>query len=699
MCPWHDADQVFDFDVVVALLNKRNIDLTASLHLMMKVSTTCNRTVNEYMPDKRRLKSKKMSAKFIAALSAVSNLDRRAKKMIAFGVDSIICVFAIWLAFSLRLGDWQLWNAPIRSVLIVSFVIWPPIFLALGVYRSIFRFAGSGTIAELARAMAIYLFFMTVVFTFIGLPGVPRTIGILVPILFLLALVMSRIVVRYIISDLLGQRAFGGETKRVLIYGAGSAGQQLAMSTRHYPGMYLLGFVDDDRRLRGQRLDGNPVYHSSDLVMQVERLGVTDILLAVPSMSRSKRKDIVDDLKRFGVHVQTLPQIQDIVAGKVSIADLREVEVDDLLGRDAVAPNDLLMGRTILGKTVMVTGAGGSIGSELCRQIMAIGPQKLILVEMTEFALYKIEQELRENAAAGIFRSDIEIYPELINTAATRPVSSVIGAYHPDTIFHAAAYKHVPLVEHNPISGMGNNILSTRNLVQAAEQHEVAHFILISTDKAVRPTNVMGASKRVCEQILQAKAKFGSKTRFSMVRFGNVLGSSGSVVPRFKEQIANGGPVTLTHKDIIRYFMTIPEAAQLVIQAGSMAKGGEVFVLDMGNPVKIFDLACTLISLSGLTIRDDDNPDGDIAIEEIGLRPGEKLFEELLIGENPMPTKHPRIMQAMEGHMSWQDLSAALDQLESHVHTGNRDAAVSLLRDLVPEYQPNADGNVGAAAA
>ena len=666
---------------------------------MMKASTSCNRTVNEYMPDKRRLKSKKMSAKFIAALSAVSNLDRRAKKMIAFGVDSIICVFAIWLAFSLRLGDWQLWNAPIRSVLIVSFVIWPPIFLTLGVYRSIFRFAGSGTIAELTRAMAIYLFFMTVVFTFIGLPGVPRTIGILVPILFLLALVMSRIVVRYIISDLLGQRAFGGETKRVLIYGAGSAGQQLAMSTRHYPGMYLLGFVDDDRRLRGQRLDGNPVYHSSDLVMQVERLGVTDILLAVPSMSRSKRKDIVDDLKRFGVHVQTLPQIQDIVAGKVSIADLREVEVDDLLGRDAVAPNDLLMGRTILGKTVMVTGAGGSIGSELCRQIMAIGPQKLILVEMTEFALYKIEQELRENAAAGIFRSDIEIYPELINTAAARPVSSVIGAYHPDTIFHAAAYKHVPLVEHNPISGMGNNILSTRNLVQAAEQHEVAHFILISTDKAVRPTNVMGASKRVCEQILQAKAKFGSKTRFSMVRFGNVLGSSGSVVPRFKEQIANGGPVTLTHKDIIRYFMTIPEAAQLVIQAGSMAKGGEVFVLDMGNPVKIFDLACTLISLSGLTIRDDDNPDGDIAIEEIGLRPGEKLFEELLIGENPMPTKHPRIMQAMEGHMSWQDLSAALDQLESHVHTGNRDAAVSLLRDLVPEYQPNADGNVGAAAA
>jgi FlaA1/EpsC-like NDP-sugar epimerase len=463
--------------------------------------------------------------------------------------------------------------------------------------------------------------------------------------------------------------------------------------------MYLLGFVDDDRRLRGQRLDGSPVYHSGDLAAQVERLGVTDILLAVPSMSRSKRKGIVDELKRFSVHVQTLPQIQDIVAGKVSIADLREVEVDDLLGRDAVAPNDLLMGRTILGKTVVVTGAGGSIGSELCRQIMAIGPQRLILVEMTEFALYKIEQELRENAAVGIFRSDIEIYPELINTTAARPVSSVIKVYRPDTIFHAAAYKHVPLVEHNPISGMGNNILSTRNLVQAAELHNVEHFILISTDKAVRPTNVMGASKRVCEQILQAKAKAGSKTRFSMVRFGNVLGSSGSVVPRFKEQIASGGPITLTHKEIIRYFMTIPEAAQLVIQAGSMAKGGEVFVLDMGKPVKIYDLACTLINLSGLTVRDDENPDGDIAIEEIGLRPGEKLFEELLIGENPMPTKHLRIMQAMEGHIPWQELSVALDRLEALVHSGDRDAAVTLLRDLVPEYQPNTNNAEGAAAA
>lgn len=635
----------------------------------------------------------------ISFFAWLANMDRRGKKAVAFLADASICVFAILLAFSLRLGDWQLWNEPIRNVMLASFLFWPPLFLMFGVYRSIFRFAGSGTIIELARAILIFMLAMTVTFTVMAIPGVPRTIGILVPILFFLGLVMSRIMVRYIISDLLGQRAFGGETKRVLIYGAGNAGQQLALSTRHDPAMFLRGFVDDDSRLRGQRLDGSPVFHSSDLKAQVERLGVTDILLAVPSMSRSKRKRIVDELQQLSVHVQTLPQVKDIVAGKVTIADLREVEIDDLLGRDAVAPNELLMGRTIVGKTVMVTGAGGSIGSELCRQIMAIGPRQLILVEMTEYALYKIEQELREHQAAGLFKGDIEIFPELVNTTAARPVKSLLSAYRPDTVFHAAAYKHVPLLEHNPISGMGNNIISTKNLVLAADEAGVSHFILISTDKAVRPTNVMGASKRVCEQILQAKAKAGSKTKFTMVRFGNVLGSSGSVVPRFKEQIANGGPVTLTHKEIIRYFMTIPEAAQLVIQAGSMANGGEVFVLDMGKPVKIYDLASTLINLSGLTVRDENNPDGDIAIEEVGLRPGEKLFEELLIGENPMPTKHKRIMQAMEGHMEWQDLSVALAKMEAYILAGDREGALQLLQQMVPEYQPEAGGGAGAAAA
>ena len=330
---------------------------------------------------------------------------------------------------------------------------------------------------------------------------------------------------------------------------------------------------------------------------------------------------------------------------------------------------------------------------------MSIGPRRLILVEMTEFALYKIEQELVGHLVSGRYRAGIKVISELVNTTSKRPVFSLLASYRPETVFHAAAYKHVPLLEHNPISAMGNNIISTKNLVLAAEESGVSHFILISTDKAVRPTNVMGASKRVCEQILQAKAKLGPRTKFSMVRFGNVLGSSGSVVPRFKEQIAKGGPVTLTHKDVIRYFMTIPEAAQLVIQAASMAEGGEVFVLDMGKPVKIYDLACTLINLSGLTVCDDENPDGDIAIEEIGLRPDEKLFEELLIGENPMATKHKRVMRAMEGFIEWDELSQALDILEKHIYAGDRDAAVGLLRKLVPEYQPMASGIMDTAAA
>ena len=649
------------------------------------------------MPNRKTNSTYVITTTIVAALTWLAGLDRRAKKGVAFTTDAMICVFAIWLAFSLRLGDWQIWTSAVQKVMLASFLLWPPVFLVFGVYRSIFRFAGSGTITELARATAIFAAAMTLIFTVIGIAGTPRTIGILVPILFFLGLVFSRITVRYVISDLLGQRSFGGETKRVLIYGAGSAGQELALSTRHYPGIYLLGFIDDDKRLRGQRLNGIPVYHSSDLVVQVGRLEITDILLAVPSMKRSMRKKIVDDLQKFSVHVQTLPQVQDIVAGKVTIDDLREVEVDDLLGRDPVVPNELLLGRTIVGKTVMVTGAGGSIGSELCRQIMAIGPSRLILVEMTEYALYKIEQELMGHLASGHSRASIEVIAELVNTTNTRPVFSLLATYRPDTVFHAAAYKHVPLLEHNPISGMGNNIISTKNLVLAAEESGVSHFILISTDKAVRPTSIMGASKRVCEQILQAKAKFGSRTKFSMVRFGNVLGSSGSVVPRFKEQIKKGGPVTLTHKDIVRYFMTIPEAAQLVIQAGSMAEGGEVFVLDMGKPVKIYDLACTLIKLSGLTVRDDSNPEGDIAIEEIGLRPGEKLFEELLIGENPMPTKHKRVMRAMEGHVEWNGLSEALETLEGYIHLGDRKRAIALLLQLVPEYLPETVDSSGKA--
>lgn len=636
------------------------------------------------------------SAGILSVLERLARLDRDKKKLIAFLADSFLCVLAVAIAFSLRLGADDLWNRSMSIVTVVAFLVWVPLFLASGIYRSIFRFAGSGTMIELVRVGMIFTAIMAAIFTIISVPGIPRAIGFLVPLVFFLGLAMSRITVRYVINDLLGQHLFGGELKRILIFGAGEAGQQLALSMRHYPGMQLLGFVDDDKRLSGQKLDGIPIFDAHETAAHIKKLKATDLLLAVPEMSRNRRQRIVQELEQLNVHVQTLPPVQDIVDGKVTIEDLREIEIDELLGREPVAPNALLMSRPVVGKTVMVTGAGGSIGSELCRQILAIGPARLVLVEMTEHALYQIEQELRETVMSGSTAS-FELVAELVNTTNNRSVDTLFDNYRPDTVFHAAAYKHVPLIEHNPIAGMANNILSTLNLVTAAEQQGVARFILISTDKAVRPTNIMGATKRVCEQILQARAAEGSKTRFSMVRFGNVLGSSGSVVPRFKEQIAKGGPITLTHRDIIRYFMTIPEAAQLVVQAGGMAKGGEVFVLDMGKPVKIYDLACAMISLSGLTLRSEANPEGDIAIEEIGLRPGEKLFEELLIGDNPMPTKHKLIMQAREGFIAWGELSVALSDLERKLIKGDRKGALAILRKLVPEYAPEQNDDQSAS--
>jgi FlaA1/EpsC-like NDP-sugar epimerase len=639
-----------------------------------------------------------MTTALLEQLAKLLLAPRIVKRLVVFLIDSILCIASIWLAFSLRLGEWQLWGNAVIAVAAIAYLVWPPVFIILGIYRSIFRFAGSGTMVELLRAVGLVAVFTIGIFTIFGVTGVPRTIGVLFPILFFMVLVLSRVTGRYVLFDVLGQSDYGGATKRVLIYGAGSAGQQLALSMRHYPGMRLCGFVDDDKRLNGQKLDGISVFFSGDMGRVVEKLMITDILLALPTVNRARRKRIIGDLQEFKAHVQTLPQIQDIVDGKITIGDLQEVEIDDLLGRDPVTPNELLMARTIAGKTVLVTGAGGSIGSELCRQIMAIGPKKLILAEMTEHALYVIEQELIDRMKTGLAKSGIEVIPELANTASRRPVRTLFAKYQPDTVFHAAAYKHVPLVEHNPVAGIGNNVFSTLNTALEARATGVAHYILISTDKAVRPTNVMGASKRVCELVLQALAKdsgkSGSHTRFSMVRFGNVLGSSGSVVPRFKEQIAKGGPVTLTHRKITRYFMTIPEAAQLVIQAGAMAKGGEVFVLDMGKSVKIYDLACTMIRLSGLTVRDENNQDGDIAIEEVGLRPGEKLYEELLIGENPTETVHKRIMQAREKFIGWDELEPMLDVLRGFVDAGDTADALSLLRKLVPEYQPASSNDV-----
>lgn len=619
-------------------------------------------------------------------LEKIAHLSRRKKQAIVLALDIILCIQSIWIAYSLRIGVWIYWDLAIQKIVLAALLAMIPVFYFLGVYNAIFRYAGSGMMKTLVKAFIFYAIPMILLFAIIGIAGVPRTIGVIQPIIFFIMVGFSRVTARYLMVDVLARSRFGGPVKTVLIYGAGNAGQQLAASMRSEPAMAMRGYIDDDQRLDGQKLDGDKVFWSGNLQGVINKHEVTDILLALPNISRKKRRAIVDQIQRFKVHVQTLPNVKDIIDGQVSFNDIRELDIEDLLGREPVAPNELLLGRTIVGKAVMVTGAGGSIGSELCRQIVKSGARQLVLFERSEFSLYAIEKELRKYLADHDLEN-IEIVPVLGSVIDAKRLAEVFSFWRPDTVFHAAAYKHVPLVEANPVEGIRNNILGTFEIARAAHVAKVSDFILISTDKAVRPTNVMGATKRGAEQIVQALAE-ESKTRFSMVRFGNVLGSSGSVVPLFRQQIQIGGPITLTHRDVTRYFMTIPEAAQLVIQAGGMAKGGEVFVLDMGKSVRIMDLAKTMIHLSGLTVRDKAAPDGDIEIVEVGLRPGEKLYEELIIGNDPQSTVHNRIMMAREGHLGQAELAELLDQFQK---CRASDDAIMLLKKLVPEFEHERD--------
>jgi FlaA1/EpsC-like NDP-sugar epimerase len=629
---------------------------------------------------------KQIERRSVKVLQWLVGLDRRSKFALVLILDGLLCVAATIVAFSLRLGQWDLWSSAIATVASAALILWLPIFTLRGIYRSVVRFIGARTMIGIATSSLIMMAGLAAAFTFNSVPDIPRTVPFIQPLVFGSLLVVSRLVARYVLFDVLNRRNAVGRRSTILIYGAGSTGRQLAMSIHHQPNMELIGYVDDDDRLAGQSLDGVRVYRSDNVDRLIERYDVDTVLLAIPSLSRQQRGNIVRKFEHASVKVQTLPAMSDLLDGSISVNDLREIEITDLLGRDPVPPNHLLLHRTVDNRTVMVTGAGGSIGSELCRQIGLLDPAAIVLVEMTEHALYAIDSELREAQEAGRIGAGVAIHAELGNVVDRDTVRRLFERWRPDTVFHAAAYKHVPLVEENVIAGMRNNIFGTLNCALEADRTGVRHFILVSTDKAVRPTNVMGASKRVCELILQALADRGSKTRFAIVRFGNVLGSSGSVVPRFQRQIREGGPVTLTHRDVTRYFMTIPEASQLVIQAGAMAEGGEVYVLDMGEPIRIYDLARTMINLSGLTVRNDGNPDGDIEICEVGLRKGEKLYEELLIGNSPKSTKHPRIMQAREGFASWDELSAEMASLDAALASGDRAGSLTILSRLVPEY-------------
>ena len=629
-------------------------------------------------------------------------LPRAAKRFVALSVDLGLCVLTVWLAFYLRLGEFVALSGTALWAVAASVGIALPIFVVSGLYRAIFRYSGWPALLAVARAVGIYGLLYASVFTAIGVAGVPRTVGIIQPILLLLFVGASRALARVWLGDQYLSILKRASRPKVLIYGAGTTGRQLAAAMANSHEMQVAGFLDDDDRLHGHVLNGQPIYNPADLDNLATTLNISDVLLAMPSLSRKRRNEILSQIRSAHVAVRTLPSVTDLAQGKVSISDLRELDIDDLLGREPVTPNHILLVKNIEGKVVLVTGAGGSIGSELCRQILAVNPAKLLLIEQSEFALYAIHQELEEKLAGLDVATPPVLVPLLASVQDDDRMREIMSTWHPDTVYHAAAYKHVPLVEHNPAAGIKNNVLGTLRTAQAAAENGVSDFVLISTDKAVRPTNVMGASKRLAEMALQAlaasqsatQAVAGGKvgtggTKFSMVRFGNVLGSSGSVVPKFRQQIRDGGPITLTHPEVTRYFMTIPEAAQLVIQAGAMAKGGDVFVLDMGQPVKIMDLARRMVELSGLTVKDEQSPEGDIEIAVTGLRPGEKLYEELLIGDNPKPTVHPRIMKAHEEFIPWAEFETKLSSLEMALNVNDVGVIRLMMQQLVAGYIPS----------
>lgn len=628
---------------------------------------------------------------------------RSVKRLVVVAMDVVLSLAATWLAFTLRLDTLHWPEQDQWAVYLVAPLLSVPLFVRFGLYRAIFRYTGVATLVATVRATALYALVLLVVLALMqsaGMSVVPRSLGVLQPLIFLLLVLASRTLGRAWL-DAQARRGLRAPT-RLMVYGAGQAGAEAAAALLNGRQPYrLLGFIDDDPAKVGRSIHGVRVFAPGELPALVARLRVHDILLAIPSAARERRNEILKSLQPLPVHVRTLPSLADLASGRVSVQDIHELDIEDLLGREPVPPRPDLVARNLTGRTVLVTGAGGSIGSELCRQILRERPARLVLLDHSEFALYCIHEEL-QGLAARQEAGGVDLVPVLGSVVHYARLAALFQRWQPTTVYHAAAYKHVPLVEDNAAEGVMNNVLGTLNLARAAMAGGAEHFVLISTDKAVRPTNVMGASKRVAELILQAlaaapvvafdtprdapPAELRNSTRFSMVRFGNVLGSSGSVVPLFRRQLAAGGPLTVTHPEVTRYFMTIAEAAQLVLQAGAMARGGDVFVLDMGQPVKIMDLALRMVDLSGLRVRDAARPDGDITICITGLRAGEKLYEELLIGNNPEPTEHPRILRAQEEYMAWSALRRPLQELTDVARHGKNGRMLELLRQLVPGF-------------
>ncbi len=641
--------------------------------------------------------------KFVVA--PLLEMPRPAKRLVVIALDLVLALLSVWCAFYLRIDQTGLPQLQQKYVYLLAPVLAFPLFVRFGLYRAIFRYTGLAALATIAKAVGVFALLFFLALLWFKWDGVPRSVGLIQPILFLLLVGTSRALARFWLAGWSGKATHA--VGRMLIYGAGEAGVQTASALGVARQFVLLGFIDDDPKKVGRSINGVSIMKPGDVPDAVERMGVTDILLAMPALDRARRNEIINRLRALPVHVRTLPGMGDLASGRVTVQDFQELDVEDLLGRPPVPPDSTLLARNLADKVVLVTGAGGSIGSELCRQIILERPRQLVLLEHNEFGLYTIHQELEGLCAEQ--QHPVELVPLIASVGNFGRLREVCKQYRPATVYHAAAYKHVPLVESNPSEGVLNNVYGTLNMARAAMESDVAHFVLVSTDKAVRPTNVMGATKRMAELVLQALAASPSvcfhlpdgthspqvtnNTLFAMVRFGNVLGSSGSVVPLFRKQLRAGGPLTVTHEEVTRYFMTIPEAAQLVLQAGAMAHGGDVFVLDMGQPVKITDLARRMAQLSGLTVRDERNPTGDIEIKVVGLRPGEKLYEELLIGENPEPTAHPRIMKAHEDFVAWPQLAPVL--VDMRLAATQNDVAVmkKILTQLVHGYSPRPASN------
>ena len=622
-------------------------------------------------------------------LKKLVNLSRFNKQLILILTDFVVLVTVLLGSFSIRYGYWYFpENDFIFGLIFVVPTIGCAIFVSLGLYRSVTRYIGFNALWSITRGITLYALIWSVIAFLGGVEGIPRSIVLFNWALSILAIGGLRLVARWLFTSGITIKYNNklGIKKRVLVYGAGEAGIQLVGALTQSQEYTPLGFIDDSKELQTAEIWGLVVYSPDNIGKVIAKLRIDEILIAMPAVSRARRFNIVTLLESYSVQVRMLPSVSDLAGGKVSVDDLRKVHIEDLLGRDKVAANQNLLTKNIKDKIVLVTGAGGSIGSELCRQILNLKPKELILFEMNELALYKIDMEL-----LSYNKSKIKIHPVLGNVNNSKRLNKVFKYFNVDTVYHTAAYKHVPIVEFNNAEGVDNNIFGTLSCAQAAIKHKIKTFVLISTDKAVRPANTMGATKRTGELILQALAKTQTITKFTMVRFGNVLDSSGSVIPLFKEQINNGGPLTVTDRNVIRYFMTISEAVELVIQAGAMGTGGDVFILDMGEPVSIDDLAKKMIKLSGLELRDELNPNGDIEIKYIGLRPGEKLYEELLVGDDCTKTNNPLIMRAEEEMILWEDLKPLLDSLKKEVIDCDQEKIRMILAELVPGFKPQTD--------